>query len=115
MKFLTAEEIRRKYQNDKIVSYALKKQMENIDKQAKEGYVECPLIQTISYYKNIKDNSIIFDIQKLYECENFDEENYTFCSKNVSSEVIEHFNTLNYKVIKRNGNPFLTWAKNVIK
>ena len=103
MKYLTAFEIREKYKNDKVISYAFAEQMRLIEEAAKAGATDVILLRTVDYFINDKGETIIgttdFFEQK---------------KQRVDGMVLEHFLSLGYKKTKVGVTPFLSWAERLV-
>ena len=104
VKYLTAEEIRKKYQNDKVVLYAFEKQQKRIEEYAANGQTKCPVVQLVHYFTDEKGNTF------------FDEETNAFewkqvCSQDTEGAVLAHFKALGFKKVKVGQCPYLSWAE----
>ena len=103
VKYLTAFEIREKYKNDKVVSYAFAEQMRLIEEAAKAGETDVILLRSVDYFVNDKGeqiigNSDIFEQKK----------------QRVDGAVLEHFLSLGYKKKKVGVTPYLSWAERLV-
>ena len=104
MKYLTAEEIRKKYQNDKVILYAFEKQQTRIEEYAAKGWTKCPVVQSVIYFTDEKGN-IFFDGEKN------NVENCGVLSQDTEGAVLAHFKALGFKKVKVGQCPYLSWAE----
>lgn len=102
MKYLTAEEIRRKYQNDKVILYAFEEQQKRIEEYAAKGETKCPVIQLVQYFTD-KDGNIFFDGEK----NGFKWEEVQ--RQDTEGAIIAHFKALGFKKVKVGQCPYLSW------
>ena len=103
VKYLTAFEIREKYKNDKVISYAFAEQMRLIEEAAKAGETDTVLLRIVDYFINEKGETVIgttdvFDQKK----------------QRVDGAVLEHFLSLGYKKKKVGVTPYLSWAERLV-
>ena len=103
VKFLTAFEIREKYKNDKVISYAFAEQMRLIEEAAKAGSTDVVLLRWVDYYINEKGETVIGNTDVFEQRR-----------QRVDSIVLEHFLSLGYKKTKVGVTPFLSWAERVV-
>nr|DAI07933.1 MAG TPA: hypothetical protein [Caudoviricetes sp.] len=103
VKFLTAFEIREKYKNDKVISYAFAEQMRLIEEAAKAGGTGVVLLRTVDYYINEKGETVI-GITDTFEQKR----------QRVDGVVLEHFLNLGYKKTKVGVTPYLSWAERLV-
>lgn len=103
MKYLTAFEIREKYKNDKVISYAFEEQMRLIEEAAKAGATDVVLLRTVDYFINEKGETIIG------ETEIFEQK-----KQRVDGIVLDHFLSLGYKKTKVGQTPYLSWAERLV-
>lgn len=103
MKYLTAFEIREKYKNDKVVSWAFKEQMRRIEEAAEQGETMALLLQTVYFFTNEKGETVIGT-----------NENFKQQRKDVAGIVLDHFLKLGYKKTKIAQCPYISWAERLI-
>ena len=103
VKYLTAFEIREKYKNDKVISYAFAEQMRLIEEAAKAGETDVVLLRTVDYYINEKGETIIGN-SDVFEQK----------KQRVDGVVLEHFLSLGYKKTKVGTTPYLSWAERLV-
>lgn len=103
MRYLTAFEIREKYKNDKVISYAFAEQMRMIEEAAKAGEIDVVLLRTVDYFINEKGDTIIGTT------DNFEQKR-----QRVDGVVLEHFLSLGYKKTKVGATPCLSWAERLV-
>lgn len=103
VKYLTAFEIREKYKNDKVVSYAFAEQMRLIEEAAKSGETDTVLLRTVDYFIDEKGETII-GTTDVFEQK----------KQRVDGAVLEHFLSLGYKKKKVGVTPYLSWAERVV-
>lgn len=103
VKYLTAFEIREKYKNDKVVSYAFAEQMRLIEEAAKAGSTDVVLLRTVDYFINEKGETVIGN-SDIFEQKR----------QRVDGVVLDHFLSLGYKKTKVGVTPCLSWAERLV-
>ena len=103
MKYLTAFEIREKYKNDRVITYAFEEQMRLIEKAAEAGENKVVLVRTVYYFLNEKNETIIGTTELANQKQ-----------QNVEGIVLEHFLNLGYKKTKVGQCPYISWAERLV-
>lgn len=103
VKYLTAFEIREKYKNDKVVTYAFAEQMRLIEEAAQAGETDTVLLRTVDYFINDKGETIIGN-SDIFEQK----------KQRVDGMVLEHFLSMGYKKKKVGVTPYLSWAERLV-
>lgn len=103
VKYLTAFEIREKYKNDKVISYAFSEQMRLIEEAAKAGETDTVLLRIVDYFINEKGETVI-GTTDVFEQK----------KQRVDGAVLEHFLSLGYKKKKVGVTPYLSWAERLV-
>ena len=103
MKYLTAFEIREKYKNDKVITYAFEEQMRLIEKAAEAGETQVELIRTVYFFINEKNETII-GTSPIFKQKH----------QAVEGIVLDHFLKLGYKKTKFGQCPYISWAERLV-
>ena len=102
VKYLTAEEIRRKYQNNKVILYAFEEQQKRIEEYAARGETKCPVIQLVHYFIDKEGNIFLDGEENGFKWEEVQRQD-------TEGAILAHFKALGFKKVKVGQCPYLSW------